>query len=400
MQSFKVRVLNSSGQREILKLTDESSEKIKKDLESQGLYVLSFEQQGKGYITLKKKSIKFNVLIFVHELRTLLISGLSLSEALDILNDHHGASKDTKENPIYKIRNGLHLGLPLSAAMRSCENIFPEILLATVAASERNGTLIKALTSYIKYDEQISVIRSKVYNASMYPLTLMIVAFGVIIFLLMYLVPRFGAIYEGVDMDLPLASELMLRFGAWLGEYRLFFIGMISIVIFMSIYKVKKQGLEPTFMAVLSKISPLKNRLEVMYLSRFYRGLSLLLDSGASVTQAFNLSHSLLLPAQQINLVQAKQLILEGHGLSFSLDQAHLTTAVSSRLLNAGDKNGEIVAMLDKSAEFHDLDLTQFVEKVSRLLEPILMLAIGLFIGVIVVLLYMPIFGLASGLQS
>ncbi|ENU08460.1 type II secretion system F family protein [Acinetobacter calcoaceticus] len=400
MQSFNVRVINSVGHRESLDLEGENAEKIKHELESQGLLVLSIEQQGKGYITLKKKSIKFNVIIFSHELRTLLISGLSLSETLDILNDHHGASQDTKDNPIYKIRNGLHLGLPLSEAMRSCQDIFPEILLATVAASERNGTLIKALTSYIKYDEQISVIRSKVYNASMYPLTLMVVAFGVIMFLLMYLVPRFGAIYEGIDMDLPLASELMLKFGAWLGEYRLLFVGMVSIIIFMSIYKVQKQGLEPTFMAVLSKISPLKKRLEVMYLSRFYRGLSLLLDSGASVTQAFNLSHSLLLPAQQKKLLQAKQLILEGRGLSFSLDQACLTTAVSSRLLNAGDKNGEIVAMLDKSAEFHDLDLTQFVEKVSRLLEPILMLAIGLFIGVIVVLLYMPIFGLASGLQS
>lgn len=400
MKYFNVRVINSSGQREILQLTDESSEKIKKDLESQGLFVLSIEQKGKGFITLKKKSIKFNIVIFVHELRTLLISGLSLSEALDILSDHHRASQDTKDNPIYKIRKGLHLGLPLSEAMRSCENIFPEILLATVAASERNGTLIKALTSYIKYDEQISIIRSKVYNASMYPLTLMIVAFGVIMFLLIYLVPRFGAIYEGIDMDLPLASELMLKFGAWLGEYRLLFLGMVSIVIFMCVYKVQKQGLEPTFMVVLSKISPLKKRLEVMYLSRFYRGLSLLLDSGASVTQAFNLCHSLLLPAQQKKLLQAKQLILEGQGLSFSLDQTYLTTAVSSRLLNAGDKNGEIVAMLEKSAEFHDLDLTQFVEKVSRLLEPILMLAIGLFIGVIVVLLYMPIFGLASGLQS
>lgn len=394
MPTYTVEVLTVIGDRKHLEIEGDSPEKIKYLLEEQGNLVIAIK--GVKFKT-KNKSKKINIIIFVHELRTLLLSGLSLPEALDILIDHHQQSED---NPITKIRIGLNQGLALSEAMKNASEEFPIILLATVAASERNGTLVKALESYIKYDEQISAIRNKVYNASMYPLTLILVAFLVIFFLIIYLVPRFGAIYEGVDIKLPLASALMLKFGSFVGQYRLLVIGLILLSIFTFAIKIKKQGLDKTMMSILSVFSFLRTRLEVMYLSRFYRGLALLLTSGASVIQSFNMIEALLLPAQQIKLKKAKELILQGNSLSTALDHAGLTTTVSSRLLNAGDKNGEIVSMFEKSAEFHDLDLTQFVDKFSKLLEPTLMLVIGAFIGLIVVLLYMPIFCLASGIQS
>ncbi|KQW99763.1 hypothetical protein ASC84_19940 [Acinetobacter sp. Root1280] len=396
MPTFQVEIMTKEGSREKISIEGESAGKVKEIIENQGNLIVKF----KGYKIKNKKSLKkFNVIIFVHEVRTLLLSGMSLPESLDILIDHHNNTDHQEENPIFKIRTGLNQGLPLSESMKKASDKFPIILIATVAASERNGTLIRALESYIKYDEQVSVIKNKVYNASMYPLTLVAVAFLVIFFLIIYLVPRFGAIYEGIDIKLPLASEMMLKFGAFVGHYRFYVITLIAICILVIFLKIRKHGLEKTMMSILFVFTPLQSRLEVMYLSRFYRGLALLLSSGASVVQSFSLIESLLLPEQKKKLKNAKELILQGQSLSISLEISGLTTKVSSRLLNAGDKNGEIVAMFEKSAEFHDLDLTQFVEKFSKLLEPILMLFIGGFIGLIVVLLYMPIFGLASGLK-
>lgn len=339
------------------------------------------------------------MVIFVHELKTLLHSGLSITEGLDVLLSHHAESNPN--SPIYKIRDALNQGVPLSQAMFQCgENVFPPLLIATVAASERNGTLIQALTSYIGYDEQISSLKSKIYNASMYPILLVGMALMVTLFLLMYLVPRFGAIYDGVDMDLPLASKLMLELGVWLGHYRWYVIGIMVAVFIWLVRKVILQGIENTLMQLLSGFPPLRKRLEVVFLSRFFRGLALLLDAGASVIQSFDMLSSVLSPVQQQQLLRAKDLVLQGNSLSDSLYQAGLSTSVSARLLAAGDQNGEISAMLRQSADFHDLDLSQFIERFSRLLEPVLMLAIGLFIGMIVVLLYMPIFEMASGLQS
>ncbi|MFV5264884.1 type II secretion system F family protein [Acinetobacter courvalinii] len=394
MPIYNVDLVTMMGERQNVKVEGDSLSNVRQQLEQQGNLVVNIKS-----VDLRSaiKTKKINTIIFVHELRTLLLSGLSLPEALDILIEHHTHNED---NPIKKIRIGLNEGLSLSEAMRNASDDFPVILIATVAASERNGTLVKALNSYIKYDEQVSVIKNKVYNASMYPLTLVCVALLVVFFLIIYLVPRFGAIYEGIDIQLPLASALMLKFGAFVGQYRLYVIIFMILLVIAFILKVKRQGLEKVMMSFLSIFSPLRVRLEIMYLSRFYRGLALLLESGASVVQSFNMMESLLLPEQQMKLKQAKEFILQGKSLSLALDSSGLTTKVSSRLLNAGDKNGEIIGMFEKSAEFHDLDLTQFVEKFSKLLEPILMLLIGSFIGLIVVLLYMPIFGLASGLQS
>lgn len=397
MPVFNVRVMTADGEQLSQQIEGESSLVVKKLLTSQNLFVLKIEEKNKLFQF--KPRTSFNVVIFVHELKTLLHSGLSITEGLDVLLSHHA---ETDQNSlIYKIRDALHQGMPLSQSMQSCgANVFPPLLIATVSASEKNGTLIHALNSYIQYDEQISSLKSKIYNASMYPLLLVGMALMVTLFLLMYLVPRFGAIYEGVDMQLPLASKLMLELGVWLGEYRWFVISIMILGLFWLINKVILTGVENTLMWILSGFSPLKKRLDIVFLSRFFRGLALLLDAGASVIQSFDMLISILSPAQQKQLSRARDLVLQGHSLSDSLYQVGLKTSVSARLLAAGDQNGEISAMLRQSADFHDLDLSQFIERFSRLLEPILMLVIGLFIGMIVVLLYMPIFEMASGLQS
>lgn len=394
---FYARIVNAEGQQLERVIEGESLDLVRASLLSEDVFIVDLRPK-KTSFNLKKAS-SFNVVIFVHELKTLLHSGLSITEGLDVLLSHHAESNPN--SPIYKIRDALNQGVPLSQAMFQCgENVFPPLLIATVAASERNGTLIQALTSYIRYDEQISSLKSKIYNASMYPILLVGMALMVTLFLLMYLVPRFGAIYDGVDMDLPLASKLMLELGVWLGHYRWYVIGIMVAVFIWLVRKVILQGIENTLMQLLSGFSPLRKRLEVVFLSRFFRGLALLLDAGASVIQSFDMLSSVLSPVQQQQLLRAKDLVLQGNSLSDSLYQAGLSTSVSARLLAAGDQNGEISAMLRQSADFHDLDLSQFIERFSRLLEPVLMLAIGLFIGMIVVLLYMPIFEMASGLQS
>ncbi|MBN6535012.1 type II secretion system F family protein [Acinetobacter pittii] len=397
MPIFKARIINANGQQLEKKIEGESLDAVRQYLLHENFFIIELSEQRAQFKFRKISS--FNVVIFVHELKTLLQSGLSIIEGLDVLLSHHAEAD--KNSPVYRIKHALHQGMPLSQAMLSCgENVFPPLLVATVAASERNGTLIQALNSYIRYDEQISSLKSKIYNASMYPLLLVGMAVTVSLFLLMYLVPRFGAIYEGVDMDLPLASKLMLELGVWLGEYRTIVIVIMILSLIYIVRKILINGIENTLMQFLSAFRPLGRRLEIVFLSRFFRGLALLLDAGASVVQSFDMLASILTPAQQQQLYKAKDLILQGNSLSDSLYKTGLSTSVSARLLAAGDQNGEISAMLRQSADFHDLDLSQFIERFSRLLEPILMLVIGLFIGMIVVLLYMPIFEMASGLQS
>jgi general secretion pathway protein F len=397
MPIYKVRLIDPDGIQQELKIEGQNEITVKNQLIAQNKYVIDILEQKKIF-TFNKPSA-FNVVIFVHELKTLLGSGLSITEGLDVLLSHHSISQIN--SPITQIREALNHGKSLSQAMILCgTNVFPPLLIATISASEKNGTIIEALNSYIKYDEQISSLRNKIYNAAMYPMLLVGIALLVSLFLLMYLVPRFGAIYDGVDIDLPFASKLMLELGVWLGEYRWWVIGIFLLGFIWITRKILILGIENTLMFLLSGFKPLKIRLETLYLSRFFRGLALLLDAGATVIQSFDMLETVLSSKQQQQLKQAKVLILQGNSISNALYESKLNTVVSSRLLAAGDQNGEISAMLRQSADFHDLDLSQFIERFSRLLEPVLMLAIGIFIGLIVVLLYMPIFEMASGIQS
>ncbi len=395
MPTFQANIMTPDGQRQRRVVEASNPQEVEQQLQAEGVLILSIKSQQR--LEWLRSQQRFDHIIFVHELRTLLGSGLSLTESLDVLLDHRKQSAEY--DTLQRIRHYLHEGLSLSQALLHFPTIFPSLLIASIAASERNGTLVAALDSYIGYNEKISVLRSKIYNASLYPMFLIGVAILVVLFLMMYLVPRFGAIYDGVDVKLPFASRLMLNFGSWLGHYRWWVMAGLLIGAVQIIRYVAKHGLEESLMAVLSSFGPLRRRLQTIFLSRFYRALGLLLQAGASVLYAMDMAGSMLDQSGKERLLQAKELILRGVGLSEALHTTGLTTTVSARLLAAGDQNGEAVAMLKQSADFHDHDLSRFIDQFSRLLEPVLMIVIGLFIGLIVVLLYLPIFQLASGLQ-
>lgn len=397
MPTFQAQIMDGTGQQRQIQLHANSLHQAHTTLESQAYLVLSLTEQKKE----KNKPLlnlqSFDQLIFAYELRTLLVSGLSISEAINLLLEN---TNKTQAIVLADLRYELDQGFSLSQALQKNSARFSPLLIATIAASERNGTITKALDSFIGYEEQIATLRSKIYSAAVYPILLIIVAFLVLGFLLMYLVPRFAAIYEGVAIELPLASEWLLKFGGFLGSYRWWVLVLLFGLILLSIRAVQKHGVEQTLMRLLSIIPVIKQRLKTVALSRFYRAFGLLLESGASVLNALEVSASLLEPNQRTVIEPIRQDILNGQTISMALITHGLVTPVSARLLAAGDRNGEIVNMLRQSANFHDIDLSRFIEKLSRLLEPVLMLFIGLFIGLIVVLLYLPIFEMASGIQS
>jgi general secretion pathway protein F len=154
------------------------------------------------------------------------------------------------------------------------------------------------------------------------------------------------------------------------------------------------------WMASLAWKTPkLGERLRIFQLTRFYRTTGMLLDGGIPAVQALDMACGLLPLHLRDRLQEAIQDIKEGKSISQSLQRADLTTPVALRLLRVGEKSGRMGEMMEASAKFHDEETTRFIEWFTRLFEPVLMLLIGLMIGVIVILLYMPIFELAGSLQ-
>jgi len=342
-------------------------------------------------------SRKFPLVLFSQELHALLEAGLNLVEAIETLavKDDHDGSKVVLD----QILQSLYQGQTFSVAMEQQPQAFPMLFVATVKASEKTGDLAQALTRYIAYELQISLLKKKIISASIYPILLIGVGGLVILFLLGFVVPKFSRIYEGTGGDLPFLSQLLLAWGVFLETHGLpmliVSVGLMVAVALSFAQPAVRKWLAQQFW----KIPALGNRLRTYQLARFYRTLGMLLKGGTPILMALQSVSGLLDTALQNSMKRASGSINEGQSISEAFDNAGLTTPVAFRMLAVGERGGNIGDMMERIAGFFDEELSRWIDWFTRLFEPILMLLIGLVIGVVVLLLYMPIFELAGNIQ-
>jgi general secretion pathway protein F len=238
-----------------------------------------------------------------------------------------------------------------------------------------------------------------VVNASIYPAVLLAVGSLVTIFLLAYVVPRFAHVYEERGGDLPMFSKLLIGWGKAVDAHGVLVLGTVIGLVALAIYAVRRPEVRARFAELAWRIPAVQGRLQLYQLSRFYRTVGMLLRGGLPLVTALEMAGELLHPLFRTRLATATQAIAEGHGVSQSMEANGLTTPVALRMLAVGEKSGNMGEMLESIAVFHDEELARWVDWFTRLFEPILMAIIGLIIGVIVILMYMPIFELAGNLQ-
>ncbi len=336
-----------------------------------------------------------SVSLFTIELLALLQAGLNLVEAVEAL-----AAKDQQPAPeLTQILNAMYQGQTFSSALEQLPNVFPILLIATVKASEKSGDLEEALGRYISYQQQINQLKKKVVSASIYPLLLMFVGGLVVLFLLGFVVPKFSMIYEDSANQLPYLSQLLLMWGKFLaqnGEAAL--VALFAILIGM-FFLFSQASVRTYFLSKLWQIPAIGRQLKIYQLSRFFRTLGMLLKGGAPILAALRSASGLLDKSLLSSMKKAELSISEGRPISEAMTAAGLTTPIATRMLLVGERGGNIDEMMTRIATFYDDELARWLDWFTRLFEPILMLLIGLVIGVVVLLLYMPIFELAGNIQ-
>jgi general secretion pathway protein F len=340
---------------------------------------------------------RFPVLLFSQELLVLLGAGLPLVEAIETLaqNERHGDFRTVLE----RIAATLRQGRPFSAALERHPNAFTPLYVATVRTSEKTGDIGPALTRFIAYQQQVDAIRKRIVNASIYPALLIAVGGLVTLFLLMYVVPRFSRIYEERSADLPFVSKILLLWGQAV-EGRGAVVGGVMIGIGVALwYTLRQPAVRALIERALWRLPAIGEKLKIYQLARFYRTIGMLLKGGTPLVAALEMGAELLRAALRERLSAASRAISEGHPVSESMDRNALTTPVAMRLLSVGEQSGNMGEMMDRIAVFHDEEISRWVDWFTRLFEPILMAVIGIVIGVIVILMYMPIFELAGSLK-
>lgn len=340
---------------------------------------------------------KFPLLLYTQELLALLQSGISLVEAIETLEEKE-ARPETRAT-LKALLAALYEGKPYSSALQSVPGTFPELYVATVRAAERTGDLPEALGRFVAYQTQLDVVKKKLVSASIYPAILIVFGALVTLFLLGYVVPRFSHVYEDVGGELPLVSRLLIQWGRIVEANGLAIATLCVGGILLLAWWLTRAATRARIVRALRRIPAMGERLRVYQLTRFYRTLGMLLSGGIPVVPALGMVAGLLDTELRMRLDGAQRAIREGKPMSVAMEASGLTTPVALRMLRVGERTGRMGEMLERIAVFYDEEMARWVDWFTKTFEPLLMALIGILIGGIVVLMYLPIFELAGSLQ-
>ena len=342
------------------------------------------------------RSAAFPLLYFNQSLLILLKAGLSVVEAIETLAERESRAEDKRV--MTRLHDQLKTGLSLSAALQAQPAVFPPLYVASVRANEKTGALAEAIERFVAYRLQSDRLRKRIVAASIYPAMILGVGALVIAFLLLYVVPRFSQVFQDLGDRLPLMSRLLLQWGQFANAHGVQLVVAALLAACGMAFAFSRPAVRRWVAHQVQRVPRIGEYVRVYQLARFYRALGMLQQAGIPIVTALEMVTGLLPANLHPALAEARRDIGEGKSISTAFEAHGLTTAVSLRLLRVAERSGQMGEMLERTAGFHDEDISQAIEWFIRLFEPILMIAIGIVIGVVVLLMYAPIFELAGSL--
>jgi general secretion pathway protein F len=394
---FEIHALDERQQVVALALDAPSEDAARKEASERGLAVFAVKhlEARKLYRALMKRPAAFPTTLFSIELMTLLEAGLNLVEALSTLQEKSNENQEILSGLVNAIRRGE----PFSQAVARFPRQFSPLYVATIKAAERTGNIKEALGRYIAYQQEFDRVRKRIVAAAIYPAILMSVGLLVVGFLMFYVVPRFARVYEDMASTLPFFSRLLLSFGAFVGQHAWIVGSSFLALVSFAVWLFTRSDFRAYINTRLWSLPGLGERMKTYQLARLYRTTGMLLKAGIPAVRALEMARGLLAAHLQSKLVFAKQKIEQGQSMSSALGAAGLATPVAARMMTVGERSGDMGGMLAQIARFHDDEVARHVEWFTRAFEPIVMAVLGVAVGLIVVLMYMPVFELAGSIK-
>ena len=333
--------------------------------------------------------------LLFEQLRDLLVAGLSLIEALDALRGGVAASS---QSSVDALAARLRSGQPLSAAI-AASGRYPAMLVALVRTAELTSDLPEALTRYLDHERRAGELRHRIVSLAIYPLLVLAVGAGVFLFLAFYVMPRFAVIFKGMTESLPWSAQAMVWWSDLLAAHRLGVLATVTTLVASIIAVAVTPAARAWLLARMLDFAPLRKRLRTYFLARWYRTTGTLLQGGIPLPEALGLSCAVLPGALQAGGAAVERAVRDGHSPAEAHRRGNMTTSVAEQLLRAGERTGDLGNVLTRIADFHEAEVTRQLERVMRTLEPLVMTLIGVGVGAVVVMMYLPIFELASAIQ-
>lgn len=396
---YEVKALRGNGGPTTLALDAASPQEASLQAGAQGYTVLGVRSKAWLAWRLPRpgRGSAFPVVLFSQELVSLLDAGLSLIEALETLAEKE--SRPDVRKALAHIIASLYEGHTLSYALEKSEANFPSLYIESVRSGEKTGALAEVVRRYIDYQNRIDNVRTQIISSLIYPALVTGVGGLVMLFLMFYVVPRFAKVYADIGAALPLMSRLLMQWGMFISGHGWLMLCILGAAAGTVAYGMLRPAPRQWITRKAWRMPAIGARMHIYQLARFYRSLGMLLRGGMPVVPALQMTGGLLQPLLRGPLERATASVREGRSISLSMEAHGLTTPVALRMLRVGERTGQMGDMMERIASFYEEETARWLERFIKLFEPLLMTVVGLAIGLVVVLMYFPIFELAGSIQ-
>jgi type IV pilus assembly protein PilC len=381
----------------------ESESRLRREFEEKGLYVLGIQRGGRFALSSLSLPTRTRIstrefLVFNQELATLLKAGLPLVQSLDIL-------RRRVNNPVFKsvlddVYDRIRAGNSLSEAFEAHGSLFPGVYTASLMAGEKSGSLEQVIRRYVAYVKVIAGVKRKTISALVYPTILLILSLGVISLIVLRVVPEFALFYEGFGRELPMSTRAIVAVSEIATRYFFWIVLAFAGAGVAAWLWLKRPGERQRFDRWILQLPALGAVARKFATSQAARTLATLLGGGIPLVNAIEVS-ARAIKNQFIarELLTAAQKVREGRALAAAMDESGAFPDVAIKMVEVGESTGALQEMLSSLADFFDEEIETNLGRFITLVEPILLIVMGMVIAGLLLALYLPLFNLSNVLR-
>ena len=397
---FRCRLASANGEVVEGVYAAESESRLRHEFDEKGLFVLSLRPRGAiGGLSVQlpqRRAVNTReILVFNQELATLLKAGMPLVQSLDLL-------KRRVESPVFRcvlddVHEIVRSGNAMSDAFAAHEGLFPRVYTASLLAGERSGNLDAVLRRYVEYTKIIATVKRKTVSALVYPAILITLALVLVSNIVLKVVPAFSDFYTSFGANLPLATRVIMGVSEFVRTQFVPLIVIVGVTAALAIGWVRRPGQKGRLHHLILGIPMLGQVARKFATSQMSRTLATLLGGGLPLVNALDIAaHSIgnQYMAGQLQIVSTR--VREGESLAAALEARHAFPEVAVKMAEVGESTGALQDMLNTVADFYDEEIATNMERFVTLVEPVLLVVMGIVIAGLLLALYMPLFQLSS----
>jgi type IV pilus assembly protein PilC len=381
--------------------------RLRREFEEKGLYVLAVQQAGRRALAgvrvpelpHRNKVPSREFLVFNQELATLLKAGMPLVQSLNIL-------RRRVTNPVFKrvvddVHERVRAGSALSEAFEAHGGLFPGVYTASLLAGEKSGNLEQVLRRYVSYVKIVSSVKRKTISALVYPLILLVLSLIVVTIIVVKVVPEFGDFYNQLGgKELPMSTQVIVAISDFVTGYFFLIFAAVAVVVAGAWWWIKQPGHRRVLDRYILRIPALGPVAQKFSTSQGARTLATLLGGGIPLVNALDVtSRSLGNQHMAAELTTAAQQVREGRALATAMQESGAFPDVAIKMIEVGESTGALQEMLNSLADFYDEEIETNLGRFVTVIEPALLVVMGIVIAGLLLSLYMPLFNLSSALR-